>query len=111
MTGGPVRARPGGHPAKRRRTGEIGSHWCSPTQNAAPGAEVLNCRLVYALIPNSLLEDIVDERVRKIALRDLDRVAHSMVLEAQGTGTADIEERIREYIRDTLKERDIWNEP
>jgi predicted DNA-binding mobile mystery protein A len=74
-------------------------------------AEVLNCRLVYALIPNSLLEDIVDERVRKIALRDLDRVAHSMVLEAQGTGTADIEERIREYIRDTLKERDIWNEP
>lgn len=74
-------------------------------------AEVLNCRLVYALIPNSSLEDSVDERARKIALRDLDRVAHTMVLEAQGTGTADIEDRIRKYIRDTLKERDIWNEP
>ncbi|KAB2875098.1 MAG: mobile mystery protein A [Bauldia sp.] len=74
-------------------------------------AEALNCRLVYALVPNSSLEGNVAARARKIAERDLGRVAHTMALEAQGTGDADIEERIRAYIRDTLSERDLWSEP
>lgn len=74
-------------------------------------AEALDCRLVYALVPNSSLESSVNERARKIALRDLGRVAHSMALEAQGTGDADLEERIRAYIRDALRYRDLWNEP
>ena len=74
-------------------------------------AEALNCRLVYALVPNSSLEGNVAARARKIAVRDLGRVAHTMALEAQGTGDADIEERIRAYIRDTLSERDLWSEP
>jgi len=34
-----------------------------------------------------------------------------MRLEAQGTGDADLEMRLETYIRDTLKDRDIWNEP
>jgi predicted DNA-binding mobile mystery protein A len=74
-------------------------------------AEALDCRLVYALVPNSSLESSVNERARKIALRDLGRVAHTMALEAQGTGDADLEERIRAYIQDTLRDRDLWNEP
>jgi predicted DNA-binding mobile mystery protein A len=73
-------------------------------------AEMLNCRLIYALVPNSSLESSVNDRARNIALRDLSRVAHTMALEAQGTGDADLEERIQEYIRDTLKERDLWNQ-
>lgn len=73
-------------------------------------AEALDCRLVYALVPNSSLEGLVNERARKIALRDLNRVAHSMALEAQRTGDADLEERIQAYIRDMLSERDLWNE-
>jgi hypothetical protein len=32
-------------------------------------------------------------------------------LEAQETGDADIEARIEVYIRDVLKERDLWREP
>src|ERR1700692_1880677 len=40
-------------------------------------AEALNCTLVYALVPNTSLEDAVRERARKIAKRDLDRVAHT----------------------------------
>jgi hypothetical protein len=43
-------------------------------------------------------------------MRDLGRVAHTMKLEAQGTGDADLEARIESYIRDNLKERDLWNE-
>lgn len=73
-------------------------------------AEALDCTLVYALVPNKSLEEAVRERARKIAVRDLGRVAHTMKLEAQATGDADMEARIDAYIRDVLKERDLWNE-
>ena len=73
-------------------------------------AEALDCTLVYALVPNKSLEEAVRERARKIAVRDLGRVAHTMKLEAQATGDADMEARIDAYIRDVLKERELWNE-
>jgi hypothetical protein len=34
-----------------------------------------------------------------------------MKLEAQGTDDADLEARIEAYIRDVLRERDLWEEP
>ncbi|UXT00470.1 mobile mystery protein A [Agrobacterium tumefaciens] len=73
-------------------------------------AEALNCTLVYALVPNKSLEAAVTERARKIAMRDLQRVAHTMRLEAQGTDDGDLEARVQAYIRDQLSERDLWSE-
>ena len=72
-------------------------------------AEALDCTLVYALLPNNSLEEAVKARARKIAMRDLKRVAHTMKLEAQETGDAGMDERIEEYIR-SIKDRDLWNE-
>jgi predicted DNA-binding mobile mystery protein A len=74
-------------------------------------AEALDCTLVYALVPNTSLEGAVSARARKIARRELGRVAHTMKLEAQGTGDANLEARIEAYVRDVLKDRDLWNEP
>jgi predicted DNA-binding mobile mystery protein A len=74
-------------------------------------AEALDCTLVYALVPNTSLEGAVSARARKIAKRELGRVAHTMKLEAQGTGDANLEARIEAYVRDVLKDRDPWNEP
>ena len=73
-------------------------------------AEALDCTLVYALVPNTSLEAMVNARARKIAMRELQRVAHTMRLEAQGTDDAHLEPRIQAYIRDRLSERDLWNE-
>ena len=73
-------------------------------------AEALDCTLVYALVPNTSLEAMVNARGRKIAIRELQRVTHTMRLEAQGTDDADLEARIQAYIRDMLSERDLWNE-
>lgn len=73
-------------------------------------AEALDCTLVYALVPKTSLVSAVEDRARKIAVRDLGRVAHTMKLEAQDTGNANLEARIEAYIRDVLKERDLWNE-
>lgn len=71
-------------------------------------AEALDCTLVYALVPKTSLDDAVTQRARKIAIRDLKRIAHSMELEAQGTGAAGMEARIDAYIRDVIKDRDLW---
>lgn len=73
-------------------------------------AEALDCTVVYALVPNTSLEAMVNARARKIAMRELQRVAHTMRLEAQGTDDAHLEARIQAYIRDMLSERDLWNE-
>ena len=71
-------------------------------------AEALDCTLVYALVPKTSLEGAVQARARRIALKDLRRVAHTMKLENQGVGDADLEARIEAYIRDTISDRDIW---
>lgn len=74
-------------------------------------ANALDCTLVYALVPNTTLEDTVKGRARKIAVRDLQRVDHTMKLEGQETSNADMEARIEAYIRSAVKDRDLWNEP
>jgi predicted DNA-binding mobile mystery protein A len=74
-------------------------------------AEALDCTLVYTLVPNTSLEEAVRDRARKIAIRDLGRVAHTMRLEAQETGDANLEARIEAYIRDVLKDRRLWDQP
>lgn len=73
-------------------------------------AEALDCTLVYALVPNASLESAVRARARKIALRHLGQVAHTMKLEAQETQDGATDERVEAYIRDHVKERDLWDE-
>lgn len=54
-------------------------------------AEALDCTLVYALVPNKALEEIVYERAGEIAAEQLARVNHSMRLEAQGVEDDDLQ--------------------
>lgn len=71
-------------------------------------AEALDCTLVYALVPKTSLEGAVQTRARQIAMRDLQRVAHTMKLENQSVSDADLEARIDAYIRNEIKDRDLW---
>ena len=71
-------------------------------------AEALDCTLVYALVPNSSLEDAVQTRAREIARKELARIGHTMDLEAQGLSQAEREAQIDEYVREHLRERDLW---
>ena len=73
-------------------------------------AEALDCIVVYALIPKSSLEDMVQGRAREIARKELIRIAHTMDLEAQGLSREEREEQIETYIRDHLRERDLWED-
>jgi predicted DNA-binding mobile mystery protein A len=74
-------------------------------------AEAMDCTLVYALIPKTSLEENIRSRARKIARRHFVRVEHTMRLEDQATDDIASEAQIDEYIRDHLKDRDLWNEP
>jgi len=65
-------------------------------------AEALDCTLVYALVPNSSLEDAVEMRARSVAEGDVGRTKHTMLLEDQ-VGAADDAERLIDEIADHLK--------
>ena len=73
--------------------------------------EALDCTLVYALVPNSSLEGVVEARARKIAEKELARIGHTMDLEAQGLSKAEREAQIDAYVREHLRERDLWQRP
>lgn len=71
-------------------------------------ADALDCRLVYALVPNEPLETRVRKRARAIALRHLGGIAHSMAMEDQAVKDDDLEARIDRFITETLRDRDLW---
>lgn len=72
-------------------------------------AEAMNCTLVYALVPNDLLENIVRERAGKVAKRRLQSVEHSMLLEDQSVPAKDFEARIDALARD-MNPRTLWDD-
>jgi predicted DNA-binding mobile mystery protein A len=74
-------------------------------------AAALDCQLVYALVPRTSLQQAVDERARRIALAAIERVAHTMALEDQAVNDPDLEARVAAYIREHIKDRDLWSEP
>ncbi|MFT5274392.1 MAG: putative DNA-binding mobile mystery protein A, partial [Saprospiraceae bacterium] len=47
------------------------------------GALALNCRLVYALVPENSLDKMVEERATKLALSRIQSINHTMALEDQ----------------------------
>jgi len=49
-------------------------------------AEAMDCRLVYAIVPNQSLRAFVEHQIRKVAGERMARVGHTMELEAQGIG-------------------------
>jgi predicted DNA-binding mobile mystery protein A len=73
-------------------------------------AASLDCTLVYALIPNTSLEAIVEARARAIATREIARADRTMALEAQQLDNADREDRIADYILNHVRDRDLWQD-
>ena len=74
-------------------------------------ANAFDAKLVYAIVPNTSLAEMVEQRARQIALRALSRVSHTMRLEDQETSERDLAARIEDYVRNELNDRDLWNNP
>jgi predicted DNA-binding mobile mystery protein A len=65
-------------------------------------AEVLGCEVRYVLVPKKPLQEMVEQRAEAIARADVAAVHHSMALEAQATGTEQVERQVSELRRKIL---------
>jgi predicted DNA-binding mobile mystery protein A len=74
-------------------------------------AEALNCRLVYALVPNESLETTVRARARRLAIEHLGSVDHTMTLEDQSVKDSEARERQIEELAEQINARALWDEP
>jgi predicted DNA-binding mobile mystery protein A len=74
-------------------------------------AEALDCRLVYALVPNLPLDETMRRRAREKAFRQHAQVAHGMLLENQSLTIAQSEEELDRLTNEILSEplRHLWD--
>ncbi len=73
-------------------------------------AEAMECTLVYALVPNDSLEATLMRQAEIRAEEQLQRVEHSMRLEAQGRLPDEVESERRELAQEMIRtlSREIW---
>ena len=73
-------------------------------------AAALDCTVVYALVPNSSLEETVQRQARRVASARLGYVDSTMALEDQGVSADRRAEYLEVYARDLIARNDIWRE-
>ena len=76
-------------------------------------AEGLGCTLVYALVPNQPLEDMLRQRASEVADQRLARIHHTMKLENQALSASDLKAERERMINDLMGDnpRRLWDEP
>ena len=74
-------------------------------------AQAMNCRLVYALVPDSTLEETVNTQARRKAIQHLESVAHHSRLEDQAVGDNELATQIDELAAHLADRRGLWTEP
>jgi len=72
-------------------------------------AEAMNCRLVYAFVPNEPLEEMVRQQARRKAAGILAPIAHSMRLEEQSVPYSVEREQIDDLAEDLIDRRGLWS--
>lgn len=73
-------------------------------------AQALNCKVIYAVVPDESLEKIVDNQALESAKRILQKTLHTMELESQSTGAAETQLHLQELsteIKNKLDSR-LW---
>lgn len=75
-------------------------------------AEAVNCRFIYAFVPEENAEAIIKRRAREKAERHVMEAATQMVLEQQILSQSQIESEIERLSEKILKEQpsDLWND-
>lgn len=75
-------------------------------------AAAMNCSLVYALVPNEPLDDIVRARALENAQADLARLDHTMRLENQALLKADLDAEQQQMVDQILAGplRNLWDD-
>jgi predicted DNA-binding mobile mystery protein A len=78
-------------------------------------ARAIGCKLVYAIVPDTVAENpldtILEKQARAMAIEQIKSVSHSMRLENQGVGPKESENHVRELTKELKEKLDsrIWN--
>jgi len=74
-------------------------------------AKALDCRVVYAVVPSKPLGEARRDRARALARRQLERVSHSMRLEAQGVGAREEKRQFERIVAELLNgnPKKLWD--
>jgi predicted DNA-binding mobile mystery protein A len=90
---------------------EVGSAITLRTLRQA--AEALDCTLVYALVPNQELEQIVRHRAAALTNERLARTHHTMKLENQALEARDLDAEQKRVFRELLEgdPKRLWGKP
>lgn len=80
--------------------------------NLKRAAEALDCKLVYCVVPNATLEDVLRVRAKKLATRQMEDVGHSMMLEQQGLSEEGKKVLFEKLVEEILHHPDstLWDE-
>jgi predicted DNA-binding mobile mystery protein A len=71
-------------------------------------ARAMDCTLVYALVPNSTLEDTVRTEAERRARASLDYVANTMALEDQAVDESDDLDRLQREVDRIIDDNRVW---
>jgi len=75
-------------------------------------AEALDCKLVYAIVPNQPMDKTLRERAQRSAEQQLARTSHTMRLENQGLSNQELDLEKDRLIEKLLDDpRRLWDEP
>ncbi len=74
-------------------------------------AAAMDCRLVYAFVPEKSFEELVDQQAMIVVRRALGPISHAMALENQRTGSVEQVELLDEYAAQLARclPRDLWD--
>jgi predicted DNA-binding mobile mystery protein A len=71
-------------------------------------AEAMDCTLVYALVPNSSLDETVMRQARSVAERNVDYTSRTMALEAQDLDEAWKVETVERQANELVATGHVW---
>ncbi len=73
-------------------------------------AEAMDCVFVYALVPRTSLKEAIRVQARKVAAERMQRVSHTMLLEAQGLSAEEAQASIDAAVEELMREmpRELW---
>jgi predicted DNA-binding mobile mystery protein A len=76
-------------------------------------AEALDCALVYALVPNRPLDDIIAARAGLLAEDAIKRISHTMALEDQALSKEQLRSEHARLVKNLLDgpPKRLWDEP
>lgn len=73
-------------------------------------AKALHCRLVYALVPDKSLQDIINDQAYILAAKQVEQVNHNMALENQALSATKIKQQVEEVKNNLLSKsrKSLW---